>query len=291
LSYDIIYNKQFVKLRRIGEVIPMLLAGSNNCYEVGMNGRTGRRTRSWDNMRYYNRKGKISEKPEIILKNLDADLRKIIREQRRREDGGNPAHVKAHFGYYASIVVGSGHCADTSWDLYRSQFSNGIKNALTIEQLAELGVYLHFHYWDYGEQDTSEGRPASVDLTTEQQYFIELKKWRAWMEKHGKRPWLGFTPSDTDAVLRKLRATRRTVARKKEQVVQDHYFVLAGEDGYLMKYTRRGFRYTFSNNGGCKKFMTEKDVATYLKQLRKKGAYKADTWKAERVDTPSTFWV
>jgi hypothetical protein len=289
LSYDIIYNKQFVKLRKTGEVIPMLLAGSSNCFEIGTGGRNGRRTRSWDNFRYYNRKGKISEKPEIILRNLDADLRKIIRNHRGDKEA-RPADIRNHFGYYASLVVGSGHCGGTSWDDWRGVFTNGIKKALTIEQLADLGVYLHFFYHDYGEQDTSEGRPASVDLTTEHEYFAELKKWRAWMEKYGKRPWLSFTPSDTDAVLSRLRATRRTIARKKERVEQDHYFVLAGEDGYLMKYTRRGFRYTFSNNGGCKKFMTEKDVETYLKQVRKRGAYKADTWKVERVESPATFW-
>jgi hypothetical protein len=78
VSYDIIYGKQFVKLRKTGEVIPMLLSGSNNCYEIGVGGRNGRRTRDWSPFRYYNRKGKLSEKPSIILKSLEADLRKCI---------------------------------------------------------------------------------------------------------------------------------------------------------------------------------------------------------------------
>jgi len=85
LSYEIIYGKQFVKLRRTGEIIPMLLAGSNNCYDVKPNGKTGRRARDWTNVPWYNRKGKISEKPELIIKRLDAELARFIRNRHNKD--------------------------------------------------------------------------------------------------------------------------------------------------------------------------------------------------------------
>jgi len=287
LSYEIIYGKQFVKLRRTGEVIPMLLAGSNNCFEVGTYlHRNGRRTRDWSNDRYYNRKGKISEKPDVILKNLDAELRRRIRNRYDKE--GKPADIRNHFGYYASIAVGGGHCGDTSWNLYRSQYANGIKNALTVEELAKLGVTLYFH--DVSIHEIPNGKPDQVDITSEPQYFVELKKWRAWQAESGKGFWVSFHPLNTDRVLVRLRAPKRKAPREKTRIEQDHFFVLT--DGYssLMKYIRSGYRYSYHKDSG-KRFRTEKGAEKYRQQLLKNGRYKADIWKVERIDLPATFLV
>lgn len=286
MSYDIFYGKQFVLLRKTREVIPMFLAGSNNCYEIGVGGRNGRRSRSWDNFRYYNRKGKISEKPDVILKNLDIELGQYIRRQRKRDDGGKPAHVKAHFGYYAAIVVGSGHCSDTSWNMWRSQFANGIRGALTIEELNTLGINLIFRHWN----DNKNGMPASVAITTEREYFTELNKWRAWQNNGGSTFSLSFRPSSTDRVLEKLRAAKRKPPREKTIVEQDHYFVLTNGNGNLVKYTSRGYRYSYSQTGG-KQFMTEESAEKYQQQLLKNNRYQSDTWKVKRVELLTTFRV
>lgn len=267
----------------------MLLMGSSNCFEVGNGGRNGRRERSWSSLRYYNRKGKISEKPEVILRKLDAELTRYIREQRKREDGGKPAHVRDHFGYYAAIVVGSGRCYDTSWPLYRSQFSNGIKNAMTIEELDELGINLDIHYYSYND-DSPNGKPASVDIKTEREYFIELKKWREWQVKNGKMFYLTLHPSSTDAVIRRLRASRSKPPREKTRVEQGHYFVLTNGNGNLVKYTSRGYRHSYSQTGG-KQFRAEDIAEKYRQQLVNKGRYQAETWKVKRVDQATSFLV
>jgi len=288
MSYDIIYNKQFVKLRKTKEVIPMLLAGPSNCFEIGTGGRNGRRVRSWDNLRYYNRKGKISEKPELILSKLDAELNRIIRRHRGSKED-KPADIRNHFGYYASIVVGSGHCGGTSWPLYRSQFSNGIKSALTIEELDELGVNLNIYYHSYNG-DSPNGKPASIDIKTEQQYFAEIKKWKEWQKTGGKMFYLTLHPSNTDAVLRRLRASKRKPPREKTRVEQDHYFVLTDGHYSLIKYTSRGYRYSWSKSSG-KKFRTEEIAEKYRQQLVDKGRHQADIWKVERIDQSCGFIV
>jgi len=288
LSYEIIYGKQFVKLRRTKEVIPMLLAGSNNCFDVpDYQHPKGRRARDWSNDRYYNRKGKISEKPDVILRNLDAELRRRITERYHKED--KPADIRNHFGYYASIAVGGGHCGDTSWSLYRSQYANGIKNALTVEELAKLGVTLYFHTVTFRE-DSTDGIPASVDLKTEQEYFIELKKWRAWQDGNGKSFWLSFRPHNDELVIKRLREPKRKKPREKTRVEQDHFFVLT--DGYngLLKYTSRGYRYSFSKGGG-KRFRTEKEAETYRQRILKNNRYKADIWKVKRIEGKATFMI
>lgn len=288
MSYEIIYGKQFVKLRRTREVIPIFLQGSNNCFDIGRNGGNGRRARDWSNFRYFNRKSKLSEKPEIILKNLAADLNSYIRRH-RGEDGTKPRDIRDHFGYYASLAVGGGSCSDTSWNLYQSQFINGIRNALTVEELAKLGVTLYFHDVR-GFRESPNGQPAQVDILTEQQYFVELNKWRAWQAISGKGFWLSFHPLGTDEVLQRLRAPKRKAPREKSRVEQDHYFVLTSGYNGLVKYTRRGYQYSFSKGGG-KRFRTEKEAENYRQQLVKKGRYKADIWKVERIEGTATFAV
>jgi len=287
LSYEIIYGKQFVKLRRTGEVIPMLLAGSNNCFDIGRGGRNGRRARDWSNDRYYNRKGKISEKPDVILNNLDAELRRRIRDRYDKED--KPADIRNSFGYYASVAVGGGRCGDTSWNKYRGQYVNGIRGALTVEELENLGVHLYFH--DVGMVgDSPNGRPAQVDITTEQQYFIELKKWRAWQAEKGKGFWLSFHPHNDEVILKRLREPKRKTPREKTRVEQDHYFVLTDGHNGLLKYTSRGYRYSFSKGSG-KRFRSEKEAESYRQGLLKKNRYKADIWKVERIDATAVFLV
>jgi len=292
LSYEIIYSKQFVKLRRTREVIPMVLMGSNNCYDYPTYGHSrGRRARSWGNAPWYNRKGKISEKPEVIVKNLDAELNRRIRNRYHKED--KPSDIRNRWGYYASVAISGRGTRGTSWNAWRSQFTNGIKNALTIEELAEIGVHLYFNGSTWGDQP-NDGMPQTVYLETEPQYFAELKNWRAWQDGNGKSFWLNFRPHDTDDVINSLRApsrkARREARREKTPVQQDHYFVLT--DGYnnLVKYTRRGYRYSFSNSGG-RRFKTDKEAEAYRKSLVKAMRYKAEIWKVKRIDLPATFLV
>lgn len=287
MSYDIFYNKQFVKLRKTGEVIPMLLAGSSNVFEIGVGGRNGRRVRDWQSDRYYNRKGKLSEKPEAILSKVDAELRKRIRDH-RGDNGTKPADIRNHFGYYSAIVVGSGSCSGTSWNQYRTVYANGIKGALTIEELDKLGVNLVFSCWYWGEKP--EGMPAVIPLKTEREYFIELKKWREWQANGGKSFSLSFTPSNTDRVLERLRASRRKPPKEKTTVEQDHYFVLTNDQGNLLRYTSRGYRYSYSETGG-KRYRSEKDAEKYRQQLVKNRRHNADTWKVARIEGTASFTV
>jgi len=293
MSYEIIYAKQFIRLRRTGEVIPIFLAGSNNCFDLPTSAHSkGRRARDWSNDRYYHRKGKISEKPAIILRNVDAELRRRIRGRHSPKED-KPSDVRNHFGYFASIAITGRGTRGTSFNAYRSQYSNGIRTALTIEELDKLGINPYLHTVTWGDQPT-DGIPASVDLKTEAQYFEELKKWRAWQTGNGKGFYIGFHPLNTDTVLDRLRRTgreaRRQARKAKTPIEQDHYFVLTDGCNNLVKYTSRGYRYSFSQSGG-KRFRMEKEAEKYRQSLIKANRYKAEIWKVKRVDSPATFLV
>ena len=291
MSYDIIYNKQFIKLRKTGEVIPMILSGSNNCFEVGNGNRNGRRSRDWQNWRYYNRKGKLSVKPEVLLKNVDAGLTKELKRNKANGGEATPKDIKDRFGYYVGIAVGGGSCGSTSWGRFRSIFTNGIRGAKTIEALAALGVRPYF----MGGYSTPDGKPSEISLFTEKDYFEELKKWQEWAAKsEGKGSfYMGFSPTSTDIVLERLLEARASEPKEKTTVEQDHYFALCLDNygcEYLVKYTPRGFRYT-EHAGSAKKFLTEKAADKYRLQLVARGAHKAGEWQVKRIEQAASFMV
>jgi hypothetical protein len=268
----------------------MLLAGSNNCYECPTYEHPkGRRERDWGHETWFTRKDKLSDKPDIILQKLDATLNKLIKENRAREEGAKPKDIKDHFGYYSSIAVAGRGTRGTSWNAFRSQFANGIKNALTIEELAQLGVSLYLY--DIGMPgDSPNGRPAPVDITTEPQYFVELAKWRAWQATTGKSFWVSFHPLSTDEVLKRLHALNHRTPKEKTKVEQDHFFVLTDGFNALVKYTRSGYRYSYHKDSG-KRFKTKEEAEAYRQQLLKRGAYKAEIWKVERIEAKAIFEV
>ena len=163
---------------------------------------------------------------------------------------------------------------------------------MTIEELDALGVNLNIHYYSYNN-DSPNGKPASVDIKTEREYFIELKKWREWQASSGKMFYITFHPSSTDMVLHRLRMLRyskRKPPREKTKVEQDHYFVLTDGQYALVKYTSRGYRYSYYKTSG-KRFRTEQIAEKYRQQLVNKRRHQADIWKVERIDQACSFLV
>ena len=134
------------------------------------------------------------------------------------------------------------------------------------------------------------GYPSSVPLKTEREYFTEMKKWREWQGQNGRSFHLTFIPSNTDRVVERIRASKRKAPGDKTTVEQDHYFVLAAQGYNLLKYTSRGYRYSFSQTGG-KQFMTEKSAEKYRQQLLKNHRHNAEIWMVKRVDRATTFRV
>ncbi|MFH1031078.1 MAG: hypothetical protein V1767_00705 [Chloroflexota bacterium] len=291
MSYEIIYGKQFIKLQSTGEVIPMILTGSNNCYEIAPGGGNGRRERSWTNLHYYNEGTNLSVKPEVLLANLDTELAKRIKsaaESPYADKGDTPENVKAHFGYYEGLAVGGGSCSDTSWGKRRNVFANGIKGAKTIEELDALGINPYFNHYPR----ENDGAPGYQGLHSEQEYFIELEKWLAWQNLGEHRSFsLSFSPMDTDRVLERLRAAvPPKEPTPKVCIGQNYYFVLSNDQGSLIRYTSRGYKYSY-DGFSAKQYRTEEEAEAYRQNLIKKGKYRADTWKVEKIMRPTTFEV
>ena len=198
MSYEIIYGKQVVKLARTDEVIIMLLAGSNNCYEIRPGGGQ-RRERNWFNFRYYCEEDFLGIKPNVLFDKLNAEIESCIKKRLvspYKDAGDTPENIREHYGYYVSLSLCNQKCSDLSWDKYVNIFHKGIQNALTIEQLDSIGVNLLFD--TYG----TEGYPSPIPIKTEDSYYTELEKWQKWKaEKENNFFCLTFSPRNYELVL------------------------------------------------------------------------------------------
>lgn len=114
MGYTIVYGKQFIKTND-GRIIPLILAGSNNCYTQNFRGRE-RRERSWSSI-VGGSNNNICFNEVEIYENINSWLGGTYQE-----------HFKMH-----------GIWVDDAKLLKFIQ--NGIKNAKTIEELSELNRY------------------------------------------------------------------------------------------------------------------------------------------------------
>lgn len=147
MSYDIVYERQFVRLPD-NRIIPLILVGSNNvtephwvgakCYE--------RRARDWSI--FFNAKG---------IAWTEEELRELVQSC-------VPSTYNEHFKYHSKWVDDDG---------FVKFFENGIKNAKTIEELKELSrcperVYLmgHISVSTY-TGETSPGGYRKTRMSTE----------------------------------------------------------------------------------------------------------------------------
>ncbi len=310
MSYDIFYDKQFVRLNKTGEIIPMVCGGSNNCFDVDGRGHSGRRSRDWQIYRNFitdddkERPTTFSAMPEAILSLVEKDIRrykdKVETDEWYIEQKYTKEDIEKSFGYYASLAIG-GHTSTTSAGKLRTFFSGGIRHAKTIEELDALGINLEFRSWSW-DGKFSNPEPDTI-IRTEAEYFEALEIWKKWREEtvtyrdgqptqHKPSIYLGFSPSEK-AVTAKLRDFRWRLRTKrvneKKSVTAPFYFVLGNEFGYLVRYTRHGFKYGGVPRSG-KPFRTEAQAESFRKKLVARNAYKAEAWKVKRVDEPKAFY-
>lgn len=127
MSYTIVYNRQFLKID--DKIIPLVLYGSNNCYEIMWRGRK-RRERSWNPMYLGSNK---------LIAITEKELMKLVEEC---SDGT----CQEHFMRNNKFVDDKG--------LIRF-FQNGIKNAKTIEEMKRdyyfHGIQGYFSIWKGGD--------------------------------------------------------------------------------------------------------------------------------------------
>ena len=285
MSYDIIYNRQFIKVDE-QRVITFLEIGSNNCYEASGTGR--KRSRSWGSSIGFT-DGKLIVKGEDLLNEIDK-LEESTKEkciQYTQQHGEGWKYNPKRFGYHVGVSFYGKRTSDTSFNSFKTYYKNGIKEAMSIEELSENGIRITIHVYRWlDEHITSKGLEIKPDVTfTSTQHMIDTIK--EYEEYYGNKTTLYLRCNDGWSIerMKKRRSQSKRNGRKEKKPIDvAEYFVLeTGEGGYFVRNTSRGYKYSFYLSG-AKKFINEKEVQKYKDKMRN-----GDLFTVYKIEKPYTF--
>jgi len=239
MSYEIMYDKKFIKID--GSYIPLVLAGSNNCWDGN------KRARNWG-LFFDFFSDDIIFKGESIIKLLNENLNNDLDD----------------------ISINN----KSSKDLVINYYKNGLKNAMTIEEILErysTNFQVIIQYYDekiepYYERyvdikreyvNTTEHLKSLLDF-----YFKEIKN-------NDKKVYLTLRFSGDDKLQLKYKYKMQRKEARKNIVKEKNYVVLMQDFGYVYKMTSRGVQYT-SYKTGAMTFEKEKEATKYIERLKNK---------------------
>ena len=265
MSYDIIYDRQFVQLDE-NNYIPMLKSGSNNCYKYTYNGKE-RRVREWHSFNYLC-EGFLYSTENQMLERMYADRQTYLD---RGED-----YDDSRYGWFAALALVGKHTSDFTFRQYTNIVKLGVKKSLTLDELSEVGVSVVLNRWEKGIAKRVKTITNFEDIENQPSgnYFITFEG--IWESRDGKRSNL------KDAISFKYPKN----IKEKTVVEQDHYFTILIGGNYFAKGTKYGYKY--SSTYPQKKYRSEKEAQTAINRLSKKT--KGD-WTIERIDSHYSFTV
>jgi LysM repeat protein len=245
MSYEIIYDKQFIKAG--DKFIPMLYWGSNNCYEYN-----GRRTRDWGNYSSV-ANGNILATSVEILSAIDKQRESLMNSVM------NEGYSDESFGYYNSIAVGGAHTTKTSFRKYKGVFSNGIKRALSVEQLRENGIIINVRTSIYGESEMiaqgispiNEYPKTTSELITLIETSIETLKGTEYII------YVTYSASEHSFKRMREKVFPKVVREKQEKVIETVYKIRVN-NSYFNKLTARRMFTSYSGKVFLSKSIAEK---------------------------------
>ena len=276
MSWDILYNRQFVRVN--DSVIPMILSGSNNCYEISRNGGNGRRARDWWRHTFYLDEGALGITPERLAEKMDTKMEEYV--ERYKDEADRTAVMKS-WGYYTAIRIRSNH--NTTYNQYKAFYMNGCKEAMTVEELAEHGVFLRIGVYYYKQEDIlNKGLEIlpSVTPKTTQELINEFNRFVTYYGYN--LVTVGF--ESEYAVERMIKMLRGKKPKERKYIETKEFYVLKAIGGYqyFIRNIKRGYRYAFSETS-AKKFLTEKKANAFLKRMRNK-----DVFEVVKANTNTT---
>lgn len=234
MSYEIIYDKQFVKVE--DKFIPMVLIGSSNLFEY-----SGARVRNWDNLTV--KSDKILFTEEEMLEYCDNLRQGIIdrNNERERNEWFDEYDDKA-FGYWSSIAIGGRSTANTTFGMFKGIFKTGVKKALTIEQLAEENVMVVVKN-GYKSKDVEVEDFYRV-VSTNEQLIEAIATCKKQFEGTKVSTTIGFSGMYKESPKWIRRKYFPKVVKEKKIVEVDEYYTIKIDNDYLVNRTRRGYRYS-----------------------------------------------
>lgn len=274
MSYEIIYDKQFIKLPK-NQFIPMLYWGSNNCTEWH-NGRE-RRARDWEVFKYHCGGNFYATKEEILKSVEDFRLSKIQQNKETNEryiaegnEGWCDTYSDKSFGYWSSIAIG-GSTRNTTFGRYKGLFTTGMKKALTVEELREEGIRVNVYSNCYG--DKYGDLKLYSEFPTNGEELIKCINEAEETFKNAEGVYVsvklcGASETNMKWLRRKLFPKKTKQDEPTDSVqIEGFWTYKAPNGGYFHKFTARGYRYSYQS--AKYKFLTEDEANKALSKDRR----------------------
>jgi hypothetical protein len=287
MSYDIFYDKQFVKVPQENKedlFIPMVLAGSSNCYDLN-----DRRERSWFNFGFLLNNKLAGTQEQMLAKQAETRANKI----EQYED-----YKDSSFGYFTSLSIGGGGC-NATYGQYLGITKTGCKKSLTVEQLREEGIGLHIRTPRYGNADEvleEKGiAPLSFSPKTTQDLINFLENIAPKYEDITvlSADFSGMFDEAPTRLRRKYFPTKK--AEKQEIKSSIGYTIEAKKDGgpigYLYSYKGGSFRYSQHKDHFGKQFLNKKEAQKLADKMNKRRSDCKFTVVQANYGTERTFYV
>ena len=250
MSYSIIYGQQFIKAIKGDKTfyLPIVLIGDNNVYDYN-----NKRARDFNNLANYCG-GKQYATKEALLEAVD-NTRLSLMERYDGTDGDK--YDDRGFGYYDSLSLYGKSTRATTFQNFKNVFNNGIKNALTIEELVSAGVYPEIYTSVYSASKLIELGLNTITLSpkTTLELLDMIDSTESYLSGSGCNFYVTFRGDDN--TLKYLKNKFNPTAPKgKRQLkeVKKYYILLTRENTYIHKMTGR--RLFSSDFNAAKKFMT-----------------------------------
>lgn len=235
MGYEIVYNRQFLKID--DKIIPLVLYGSNNAYEIMWNGKE-RRERSWNPMYLGSNK---------IIAMTENELMEFI-------EGCCGDTCQNHFMRNSKLVDDKGLI---------SFFKNGIKNAKTIEEMNEnyyfSGMQGYFSVWR-GMNNTIENKVEINSSEDLRKYLSEIQK-RLDNKTNNENIYFCLRYYDEEF------KSRVPKERKPKERLTDYYAIKVNGYNYLLQLTKTRIKYCSLCNK-TKQFKTEKEANKYIEKIK-----------------------
>ena len=280
MSYNIIYDKQFIKVedKGIEKFCPIILTGSNNCYDMN-----NRRSRGWWNWTYF-----AENKGFLTLKEMLKKTQSERQEQMSRERDSE--YSDKSWGNYTGISFGGG-CQST-FGQYEGIFKTGCKKAITVEQLKKFygSITVRTSYYDKEKLEAVGKEAKSFNVTTSEELVEKYYELEEYLKDTDFFPQIDLSLNE-----RVPKRIRRELFSKplKEKVKVDVEFYYVVKDftqgNYIIRSRRNGYSYARAV-GGAKQFRLESQAKAYAKKLSLKYGNE-ERFVAECVNNRTWFYV
>lgn len=257
MSYGIIYNKQFIKVDD-KNFIPMILSGSNNCYDYN-----GKRSRDWNPFTFII-EGKLIGSLEEMLENAEKDNQ----SQYGKYDND---YDESMFGNNIALKFNNSY---GTFNQYKSFLKTGCRKAKTVEELTELGIGIAVCNSYISMDDTTASSSISVTTTQELKDAIkEIDDFYAGTNIHATVRFTNHYETVNAKIKNKIdynERLRRKEAKRKKLNEATELFIIQIDKQNFVKLTKYGYRYSY-NDKIAKEFLSEKEALPTLKRIKDKG--------------------